>query len=78
MSSICLVHLFVAIGEGMKKTCVFEAVEFNANGVGGFAEFGFQSAEMSARATVKKKFLQELDPRLRCDQTVEHQEWLVE
>jgi len=58
MLPVRLVHLFVAVGEGIQKTCVFEAVQFNANGVGGLAEFGFQSAEMGPGAAVEEEFLQ--------------------
>ena len=48
MLCVGLEELFVSLCGSFKKAGFFEAVEFLADGIGGIAEFGFQSAQIGS------------------------------
>ncbi|MGK7393404.1 MAG: hypothetical protein ACNS62_02485 [Candidatus Cyclobacteriaceae bacterium M3_2C_046] len=58
---------FVAVLGGGDHVGLGEAVEFQADGVGGFLEFGFQAPEVSCCFRIKEEFQQEFDPGFGCD-----------
>ncbi len=64
--------LALAFGMGSKKAGMFKAVQLEAYGIGGFAEFSFESAQVSFGAGVQEELEQELDTGFGSDQAFEH------
>ena len=70
MGGVCLENLLIAVPEGSKESGSLKTVQFDTDGVGGFAEFGLQTTQMSLRAAVEEELLQQLDTGLGCDKTI--------
>ena len=66
------VEAAAAVGFGCDEVGVAHAVELGAHGVGGFAEFVGQSAQVAPGARVGEEFEEQLDPGAGGDQGVEH------
>jgi hypothetical protein len=69
---IGLEYFFIPAAAGHQQTCLFEAVQFNSNGVGRFAKFSFKAAQISSRMAVEKKFQQQFNPGFGRNQRVYH------
>lgn len=72
MIRIGLKIFLVALRICPEHPCLFEAVEFLPDSVGGVAKFRLESAEIGARTAVEEELQQEFDPRPGRDEGFDH------
>ncbi len=68
MVHIGAVHLFVSCRHGCQHACFFKPHQLRADGVGGFAEFGFQVAQPGGGVAVEEELEQQPQTGFRCNE----------